>query len=104
MLSQIKQSERGGCCHGGVLRAAPPSRRGWEYVAGALSLGAWVIMPKCPLCLAAHVALWTGLGLSLTQAAYLRWLLLFLSGLVLLCLVFKRRVQALAGTLIVRDI
>ena len=63
------------------------SRRGWEIAAGALSLGVWAFMPKCPVCLAAHVALWTGLGLSFAAATYLRWSLLFLSGVLLLYLV-----------------
>jgi hypothetical protein len=39
-----------------------------------------VLIPKCPACLAAHVLLWTGLGLSLSAATYIRW------GLLLVCL------------------
>ena len=54
-------------------------------------------MPKCPICLAAHVALWTGLGLSFAEAAYLRWSLLVLSGLLLLYLALKRKRRALTG-------
>ena len=46
-------------------------------------------MPKCPLCLAAHLALWTGLGLSISQATYFRWALLGLSAIVLIYLTVK---------------
>jgi hypothetical protein len=91
-----------GCCGGGDVRSSPPSRRGWDVAAGALSLGVWAFMPKCPLCLAAYVALWTGLGLSLAAATYLRWSLLLVSSTVLIYLIVKRRLPALAGGLIRR--
>ena len=42
-------------------------------------------------CLAMHVALWTGLKLSLTKATFLRCSLLFLSGAALLFLFASKR-------------
>jgi hypothetical protein len=47
-------------------------------------------VPKCPACLAAHLTLWTGLGLSLSTATYLRWVLLFLCVASLLFLIMER--------------
>ena len=44
-------------------------------------------MPKCPLCVAAYVTLWTGLGLSFAAATSIRWSLLALSGACLIYLV-----------------
>ena len=40
------------CCHGGAAHSAP-ARRACEFAAGASSIGVWVLMPKCPICLAA---------------------------------------------------
>ncbi|MDA8744214.1 hypothetical protein N9N28_06230 [Rubripirellula amarantea] len=37
---------------------------------------ALAFVPKCPGCVAAYVALWTGLGISITTATYLRWILI----------------------------
>jgi hypothetical protein len=45
-----------------------------------------ILLPKCPICLAAYVALFTGLGLSFTSASFLRITLLFTSIAVLLYL------------------
>jgi hypothetical protein len=69
-------------------------RRGWEFAASALLLGVWALLPKCPICLVAHAAFWTGLGLSFAQATFLRWSLLLLSGLLLLSVALKRKKPA----------
>ena len=81
-----------GCACG---RATQPSgrsarRSASEVVVGLLSLGVWVFIPKCPLCLAAYVAFWTGLGLSFAAAQYVRWLLLCVSAAALAYLVARR--------------
>jgi len=81
------------CCHEGDVRQPArhsASRKGRDVVAGALSVGLWVLTPKCPACLTAHVALWTGLGLSFATAKYLRWSLLLASGALLLYVVARR--------------
>ena len=50
-----------------------------------------MLVPKCPACLAAHVTLWTGLGLSLSAAAYLRWALLIVCAASILFLICESR-------------
>jgi hypothetical protein len=78
------------CCGVASARKRP------TWVRRIRTLFAWVVpsatlalLPKCPVCLAAYVTLWTGLGLSLTAATYLRWTLLGLCLASLLFLIVK---------------
>src|SRR5215475_3628387 len=79
------------CCNAVSDRKSPTwVRRTREVFAWVLPSATLVLMPKCPACLAAYVALWTGLGLSLTTATYLRWAMLLLCVASLLFLIVKR--------------
>ena len=63
---------------GDARRPASRWRRGGE-VAGTIVPGALlVLMPKCPACVAAYVALGTGIGISLPTAIWLRTMLVML--------------------------
>ena len=78
-------------CDAASDRKTPTWLRGVrEIFAWVLPSAILVLVPKCPACLAAHVALWTGLGLSLSTATYLRRALLFLGVASLLFLIGKR--------------
>ena len=79
------------CCDASSDRKTPSwLRRIRAVFAWGLPSVILVLVPKCPACLAAHVMLWTGLGLSLSTATYLRWVLLFLCVASLLFLIVER--------------
>src|SRR5262245_59334495 len=72
----------------GLTSKSLPSLR--ETLAWILPSAALMLVPKCPACLAAHVALWTGIGLSFSTATYLRWTLLLVGVASLIFLTAKR--------------
>jgi hypothetical protein len=75
------------CCHQRAAKSL--SVAGWIVPAVVLAL-----IPKCPMCLAAYIALWTGLGLSVAAAANLR-LLLIIACVILLVLLTVRQTRHL---------
>src|SRR5260221_2998287 len=79
------------CCAAASDRLTPSwVQRVREILAWLVRSDILVLVPKCPGCLAAHVALWTGLGLSLSTATYLRWALLLVGVAALLFLIMAR--------------
>jgi hypothetical protein len=79
------------CCDATSGRkTATWARRLPEILAWVLPGAILALVPKCPACLAAYVALWTGLGLSVSTATWLRWVLLSLCVASLLFLMAQR--------------
>lgn len=66
------------CCQiktrGGDTACRPASRmrRGGEIAGWIVPSATLALLPKCPVCVAAYVALATGIGISLPTAIFLR--------------------------------
>jgi hypothetical protein len=63
-----------------------PARRTRGAAAFALPSIALALLPKCPMCIAAYLAIGGGLGVSLSTAAHLRTALVWLCWSVLVLL------------------
>lgn len=75
-------------CHAEALRrrvgCGSTIRRALDVIGWIVLSAILALIPKCPMCLAAYIALWTGIGLSISAAIYLRASILVLCvGLIL---------------------
>ncbi len=59
-------------------RTASRFRRCSEIAGWLLPSATLALIPKCPMCVAAYIALATGIGISLPTAAYIRATLLIM--------------------------
>jgi hypothetical protein len=69
--------------------SAPNSFRWSQLFSGLFSALGLILMPKCPLCLAAYFSLLTGISLSFSTAYYLRLSLMILCAGALAFIAFK---------------
>jgi hypothetical protein len=53
-------------------------RRTWRKTQWIFPAALLALMPKCPLCVAAYIALFTGIGISVTTARWIQILMLVL--------------------------
>jgi hypothetical protein len=53
-------------------------RRAWRNIQWLFPAALLVLMPKCPLCVAAYVALFTGVGITVSTARWIQVVMLVL--------------------------
>ncbi len=71
-------------------RPASHWRRGVEIAGWIIPSATLVLLPKCPVCVALYVALFSGVGISLASASILRTSLLIVCVAALCCLALNR--------------
>jgi hypothetical protein len=92
----------GRCCDA----ASNGPGRGWTAARRCFDVAGWLVpgavlalLPKCPMCLAAYIAVGTGIGLSATAAGHLRTLLVILC-VTSLCYLAATRIPRLIAFLL----
>ena len=64
-------------------------RRAWRSIQWLLPATLLVLMPKCPLCVAAYFALFTGIGITVSVARWIQILMLVFCLTSLACLAVR---------------
>ena len=73
------------CCK--VLTGRRPQHSWWHGTSGCVGSGALlVLLPKCPMCIAAYLTLWTGASIAMPVVMHLRMMvaILFVASVCLL--------------------
>ena len=90
-----RASERG--VHGSSPLTRSKMRRGAKASGWVLPGAVMILMPKCPVCVVAYVALVSGVGISVTEAAHLRLAMLVLCGAALIYVAVRSCSRIFAG-------
>ena len=87
------------CCHADEARTVGggPRLRSAKAAGWVLPSAVMVLMPKCPACVVAYVAIVTGAGISVSAAAHLRLLVLVLCVVMLICMAAKPLLRVIRG-------
>lgn len=94
---RLAASPTGPAAASGFGKERRPARRARGAAAWALPSVALALVPKCPMCIAAWLAIGGGLGVSLSTAAHLRMALLWLCWSSLAVLVARLVMRFKAG-------
>jgi hypothetical protein len=103
LLRRKEEAMSAPCCGGGSTNGGAASPRRSTIFGRIIEAIRWItpgvllaLIPKCPMCLAAYIALFTGLGLSFETAEWLRWIFI---GLCVLALVYLAATRGRRGIL-----
>jgi hypothetical protein len=81
------------CCNPQPAARHGLAARPWRSTGACVGSGTiLLLLPKCPLCIAAYIAVWTGAGMAASIAGYLRYVAIavFLTSLIFLVVVLQR--------------
>jgi len=90
-MNCLQRNDRA-CCHVGSQHGM--LRRWWKGAGASAGSGVLLLLlPKCPLCLAAYLAVWMGAGAAMSIATQAKPVLelLFAASLILLAVRFLRQ-------------